>query len=157
MGYNFKRVLAIVLAATCMLVFSFSATFAATGSPKDAKNQKGTKDGLYTTTQSGEAYLTGLYKKNIKDKKIPSTYTKDGYNYKITQLNKASLGKAKKLKTIKVTGKYLKKVDKKVFKGLKKSQIKKIKVKITKKNPNYKSLKKQFANAGVKKSNIKFY
>lgn len=153
---GFKRVLAIVLAATCMLVFSFSATFAATASPQDAKPVDGKVNGEYQTYKDGHAALIGMTKKSIK-KTIPNVRTYKGYAYKITEIQAKAFGKDKNLKKVIVKGKYLKKVSPKAFKGLKKSQVKKIVVKISKKNKNYKKLKKQFIKAGIAKKNIKFY
>ena len=159
MGNNsgFKRVLAIVLAATCMLVFSFSATFAATASPQNATPVPGTVSGEYQTYKDGHAALIGIKSKSIKTKSISDVRTYKGYPYKITTIKAKAFAKAKKLKKINVKGKYLKTVSSKAFKGLKKSQIKKIVVKISKKNKNYKKLKKQFIKAGIAKKNIKFY
>ena len=156
---GFKRVLAIVLAATCMLVFSFSATFAATatGSPQNAKPVNGKISGEYQSYKDGHAALIGIIKTNIKTKKITDVRTYKGYSYKVTEIKAKAFAKAKKLKKIDVKGKYLKKVNAKAFKGLKKSQVKKIVVKISKKNKNYKKLKKQFIKAGIAKKNIKFY
>lgn len=151
-----KKVLAIVLAATCMLVFSFSSVFAATGSPTAGKAE-GKVTGEYQTTVKSTASLIKVIKKNTKTKAIPNVLTSDGVAYKIVAIDKGAFKNAKKLKKINVKGVNLKTVNKQAFKGLKKSQVKKIVVKISKKNKNYKKLKKQFIAAGIKKSNIKFY
>lgn len=186
---NLKRVLSIVLAATVMLVFSFTTTFAENESPEQtpsttkpaattptkAPTKSTTKSttakktapkyvtkpvGEYKLSSKGTAALAKITKskqKTIKTKNIYSTCKYNGVTYKVTKINAKAFAKCKKLKTINVKGIYLKTVDKKAFKGLKKSQIAKIKVKISKKNKNYKKLKKQFKKAGIKSKNIKFY
>lgn len=165
---GFKKVLAIVLAATCMLVFSFSMTFAQTAaSPTEGESGgdqptsgqvKGSTNGdYYCDVTKKTATLTSVYKKSIKTKTVTSYVTKDGVKCKVTKIKAKAFKGCKKLKTIKVKGTYLKTVDKKAFKGLKKSQIKKIKVKITKKmsKKQFKKLKKQFVKAGIPAKNIK--
>ena len=123
---RFKRVLAIVLAATCLLTFSFSASFASTASPQSGK-VKGSSDSWYTcNVKSKTATMLYLYKKSIKTKKIPSTVSKDGVKCKITTIKSNAFKGAKKLKTIKIQDKYLKKVQKNAFKGA--TKLKTIKI-----------------------------
>ena len=131
MGNNgFKRVLAIVLAATCMLVFSFSATFAASSSPKSGTHD-GTKDSTYSfsipaNSDTGTAALETVYKKSVKSKTVYSTFSHDGATCKITTIKKNAFKGCKKLKTINIKDKYLKKVQKGAFNGA--TKLKTIKI-----------------------------
>ena len=163
MGNNYKKVLSIIIAATCMLVFSFSMTFAQTTSPTEgaaATNglAKGTKCGnYYCNVTKKTASLKSLYNKKVKTITFSGTVTKDGVKCKIVKIDSKAFKGATKLRTIKIKNKYLKTVSKNAFKGLKKSQLKKIKVKISKKltKKQFKSLKKQFKKAGIPAKNIK--
>lgn len=126
MGNNgFKRVLAIVLAATCMLVFSFSATFASTSSPTNGI-QTGSNGEYYCDVTAKTAALQGIHKKSIKSKTVPSTITKDGVTCKVTTIKKNTFKSCKKLKTLKIKDKNLKKVQKGAFNGAKKLKTIKI-------------------------------
>ncbi len=166
---NYKRVLSIIIAATCMLVFSFSMTFAQTESPTEgaaggdkvtAKNGyvKGSNSGnYYCNVTKKTATLKSLYNKKVKTIVFNNTITKDGVKCKVTKIDAKAFKGAKKLRTIKIKNKNLKTVSKNAFKGLKKSQLKKIKVKISKKltKKQFNSLKKQFKKAGIPAKNIK--
>ena len=118
MGNNsFKRVLAIVLAATCMLAFSFSATFASVESPTSGL-QKGTDNGTYYCDVTAKtASLNKIFKKSIKVKSIPGTVTHDGVTCKITTIKKNAFKGCKKLTRIVIKDKYLTKVQKGAFNG----------------------------------------
>ena len=159
MGNNgFKRVLAIVLAATCMLVFSFSATFAASSSPKSGTHD-GTKDSTYSfsipaNSDTGTAALEKVYKKSVKSKTVYSTFSHDGATCKITTIKKNAFKgtKATKVK-ITISGKKRKasafSFSKGAFNGLsKKSSIVVSKSTMTKKEFN--KLKKKLQKAGFK-------
>ena len=131
MGNNgFKRVLAIVLAATCMLVFSFSATFAASPSPQSG-TMKGADDSSYSysipaNSDTGTAALAKVYKKSIKSKTIYGTVSYNGATCKITTIKKNAFKGCKKLKTLNIKDKYLKKVQKGAFNGA--TKLKTIKI-----------------------------
>ena len=160
MGNRFKRGLAIALSVMCMVAFSFTGVFAA-GSPTSGKDYKGInpdgyKAGTYDTTyKTKTATLVGV-KKSVKAKTI-ATITVKGKKYKVKKVKAKAFAKAKKLKKINIKCTYYVQFDKKAFKGLKKSQVKKIKVYINKKmsKKNYKKLKKALIKAGIKKGNIK--
>ena len=116
MGNNgFKRVLAIVLAATCMLAFSFSATFASVESPKSGLQDGSSNGTYYCDVTAKTAALQTIYKKSIKTKTVPNTVTHDGVSCKVTTIKKNAFKGCKKLKTILIKDKYLKKVQKGAF------------------------------------------
>ena len=132
MGNNgFKRVLAIVLAATCMLVFSFSATFAATKTSPQSGIEKGSDNGNYSynipaNATTGTAALKSLYKKTVKTKAVPSTISHEGTTCKITTIKKNAFKGCKKLTKVVIKDKYLTKVQKGAFNGAPKLKVIKI-------------------------------
>ena len=157
---SFKKVLAIVLAATCMLVFSFGTVFAAdepTASPTQGKTVT-EKTGTYAVDdEAATASFSEPSKLNAKSVTIEKSVSLDGTTYKVTGIDDEAFAGAAKLKVLKIKSPTLTKVSKTAFKGLKKSQIKKIKVKVTKKmsKKNFKVLKKALKAAGIKAKNVK--
>lgn len=168
-----KRIFTILLAVTVMTAFTVGTGFAATGSNTGGKTEdiKGTKVcdvGVYSYfCKAGKKSGTSTFKsvkksqrKKIKTKTIYASFKKDGRKYTVTKVAASAFKGCTKLKTIKIkSSKWTKKYSfsKKAFKGLKKSQIKKIKVKVNKKmsKADFKRLKKQLKAAGIPAKNIK--
>ena len=156
-----KKVLAIVLAVTCMMVFSFGTVFATETTASPSKGEQTTKYGneyVYDKTTK-EAYHYGLTAE-LKKKTtvyVNNTVTKEGVTYKVVGI-KAYAFKGSKAKTIKLKGNVTK-ISKKAFYG---SKVGKSKIVVKIKKSAYtakqiKTLKKQLKAAGIKAKNIKFY
>ncbi len=144
---SMKRVFAIVIAATCMLTFSFSMAFAAE-SPTGGKVV--TNGNVYTTTGTTTAELTKA--KNKKTVLVAQTVVKDKKYYTITKIGPKAFGK--KTKVVKIKSKKCTSVAKSAFANCKKAKvIVKVNKKMTAKN--FKKLKKALIKAGIKSKNIK--
>lgn len=168
-----KKIFTVFMAVTVMMAFTVGTGFAATSSNTSGKTSdtKGTMKcevGVYKYSakagkKTGTATLIKIKKsqqKKIKTKTIYATCKYKGKTYKTTKVAAGAFKGCTKLKTLKFkTKKWGKsyKFSKKAFKGLKKSQIKKIKVKVNKKmsKKDFKRLKKQLKAAGIPAKNIK--
>lgn len=153
---GYKRVLAIVLAATVALVFSFSMSYAATGSPENASGVKGDNIGRYTVSKTKTATFNYFTKKKLKTYYVTNVVKRKGVTYKVTAIGKNAFKGLKNMKTLKLKGKYLKTVKTGAFNGWTKAHKKKLIVKINTKNPNKKALKNRLIKMGIPSKNIKF-
>ena len=156
----FKKTLAIVLAATCMLVFSFGAVFASETSPTVGDKYDGVSTGEFTVSAvsetGGTASMSGVNDKSIKVKKVPQTTSYGGKTFTVVSIEAKAFSGCKNLKVVKIAATKCTKISKSAFSGLKTA---KIKVKVTKKmsKKNFKKVKKQLIAAGIKAKNIKKY
>ena len=96
----------------------------------------GSKDIMF----AGKVSVVGIKKKSLRMVSINSLLTVDGINYKVTSISKKAFAKGKKLKLINIKSKYIKKIYKGAFKGIKKSCV--IKVLKAKKKVYTKKIKK---------------
>ena len=175
----FKKFTAAILAGAMIVGASLGTFAAAVESPVEAKDKGGTVVAV-ADPDTKTAVVTEV-EKNKASVAIPKTVqSADGTSYKVDTLGtNAMKGKkkvktlttpttltdfqaksftgAKKLKTVKVKTKKKVTVDKDAFKGLSKTQKKKIVIRVNKKmsNKNFKKLVKQFVKAGIPKKNIK--
>lgn len=145
---GFKRALAIIIAATCMLTFSFSMAFAASSPTKGEVKASG---GKYKTTASGTATYAAPAKKSAKNATVAATVTKDGVKYKVTAIGSKAF-KGSKAKTITIKSKNVTKIAKNAFSG---SKVKKSKIIVKVPKKCYKKYVKMLTKAGIKKSNVK--
>lgn len=163
-----KRILAVILAITCMFTFSFSTVFAAssptggkttttstTTSKKTPTKAKASDGYIVTKTAKYQHYSnrTANLNKEIKDGKtrdIVQYVSKKGIKYRLVKIKKNSFKGCKKLRKINWYNTYSDfKIEKGAFKGVK---TKKIKIYVTKKmsKKQFKKLKKKLKKAGFK-------
>ena len=168
-----KKIFTVFMAVTVMMAFTVGTGFAATGSNTSGKAPatKGTMKcevGVYKYSakagkKTGTTTLKSIKKsmqKKITTKTIFASCKYKGKTYKTTKVAAGAFKGCTKLKLLKFKSKKWGKsykFSKKAFKGLKKSQIKKIKVKVNKKmsKKDFKRLKKQLKAAGIPAKNIK--
>ena len=100
--------------------------------------------------KNGTVKVTGLTaaKKNVKKVTIPATVTKNGYTFKVTQIDAKAFYKDAKLKNITFKGNKAVKAGKNAFKGIKANAKVTVPYKISKKNLN--KIKKAVKSAGKK-------
>lgn len=101
---------------------------------------KVTKAGTLDGKVAGKVKVVGLKKKSLKKVTIKSVLKVNGVKYKVTAIGKKAFKKGKKLNSIKIKSKKIKKYAKGAFKGLKKTCV--IKVPKAKKELYTKKIKK---------------
>lgn len=169
-----KKVFTVLMAVAVMMTFTVGSCLAATSSNTSGKNPSDIKGtvicpvGVYTyfckaNKKTGTCtlkYIRKSKRSKIKSKTIFASFKRKGRTYKINKVAAGTFKGCKKLRSLRFKSKKWTKsysFSKKAFKGLKKSQIRKIKVRVNKKMPkaDYKRLKKQLKAAGIPAKNIR--
>ena len=152
-----RKSLAVLIAVVCLTAVSFTSVFAAS-SPSGGKTTT-SANAIYTvSTQAKTATYTAAKNKTKTVYKVVSYVAKNDKTYKVNAISAKAFKGCKNVKVIKVYSRFLTKVNKNAFKGISKSKLKKVVVRVVNKNmtnKNFKKLKKALIKAGIKASNIK--
>lgn len=157
---NLKKMLASILVVAMLATVAATTAFGATSSLKKGDKTTIKNGSTYVATSKKTASWTMSKKqrKSAKTVTVAKTVKIKGKKLKVNLIAANAIKGAKKLKTIKILGDV--KINKKAFKGVKKSRLAKIVVKVKKSamsKAKFNKLKATLIKYGFKAKNIKRY